>query len=139
MAAIVSVLYLTCGCVTIDDSGANMNGDIRSVCDIPAILEGQSVRVRGLFTAYANGYVLIDENCPRYLLSLKRTEHGPDTTLCTPERLVEVFGCPGGNDNGPLVTVSGVIGPVRTPNLRTITVDEMSDFENVRTGEHVIP
>jgi hypothetical protein len=68
------------------------------------------------------------------MLSLESTESGPDTSLCTPEKLVEVFGCPGGNDNGPIVTVSGLLKPSKDPKYGRVVVDEMRDFENVRTG-----
>ena len=80
---------------------------------------------------------LRDEKCPGYVLSLKRTENGPDTSLCSSEELVRVFGCPGGNDNGPIVTVSGVLEPSRDPKYGRVLVDEMADFENVRTGERI--
>ena len=97
--------------------------------------DGQRVRVRGLFTGHAHGFFLRDEQCPGYMLSLKHADNGPDTSLCTPEKLVEVFGCPGGNDNGPIVTVSGILAPSKNPMYGQVLVDEMADFENVRTGE----
>ena len=97
------------------------------------------MRIRGLFTVHAHGFFLRDDDCPRYMLTLKRVAQGPDISLCTQDRLVQVFGCPGGNDNGPIVTVSGVIGHARIPTVRALMVDEMSDFENVLTGERVIP
>jgi hypothetical protein len=78
---------------------------------------------------------LRDEKCPGYMLSLKGTENGPDISLCTPEKLVEVFGCPGGNDNGPIVTISGILAPSRDAKYGQVLVDKMADFENVRTGE----
>ena len=120
-----------------DRSGAGTIEAVRSVCDIPVIPEGQRVKIRGLFTPHAHGFFLREEKCPGYMLILRRTADGPDTSLCTPDRLVQVFGCPGGNDNGPIVTVSGVLGPAKIPTVREVTVDEMSDFENVRTGERV--
>ena len=93
--------------------------------------------MRGLFTIHEHGSFLRDEKCPGYMLSLESTESGPDTSLCTPEKLVQVFGCPGGNDNGPVVTVSGMLKPSHDPKYGRVVVDEMRDFENVRTGERL--
>lgn len=136
-AIVVSILCLLGGCATSDHSGADEIDAVLGVCDIPAIPEGQRVKIRGLFTGHAHGVFLRDERCPGYMLTLTRSAHGPDTSLCTPDRLVQVFGCPGGNDNGPVVTVSGVLGPAKIPTVRNVTVDEMTDFQNVRTGERV--
>jgi hypothetical protein len=84
---------------------------------------------------HAHGVFLRDEKCPGYMLSLEGTENGPDISLCTPERLVKVFGCPGGNGNGPIVTVSGILKPSRAPEYGQVSVEGMTDFENARTGE----
>jgi len=73
------------------------------------------------------------------MLTLRHTDAGPDITLCTPERLSREFGCPGGNDNGPIVTVVGILNPSRSPRYGEVLVSEMRDFENVRTGERFTP
>ena len=110
---------------------------VQSVCALPSVharYDGQRVNIRGLFTAHAHGFLLRDEKCPGHWLFLRRTAGGPDTSLCTPERLVKEFGCPGGNDNGPIVTVSGILKPSTSPQMGDVLVDGMTDFQNVRTG-----
>jgi hypothetical protein len=137
-AIVVSVLGLCGGCSGDAPTATAALDDVQSVCSLPALHadhDGQRVKVRGLFTLHAHGVFLRDERCPGYMLALKHTENGPDTSLCTPERLVQVFGCPGGNDNGPIVTVSGILEPSKAPKYGRVAVEEMTDFENVRTGE----
>ena len=114
----------------------------QSVCALPAIHaahDGKRARIRGRFDMHAHGVFLRDERCPGYMLTLKRSEGGPDITLCTPERLAHEFGCPGGNHNGPVVTVVGILTPSKTPEYGSILVSEMRDFANVRTGERFTP
>jgi hypothetical protein len=135
---VVSILCLLGGCSKSPGVAADTIGVAHSVCDLPVLHAdhaGQRVKIRGLFSVHAHGFFLRDENCPRYMLILKRTADGPDTSLCSPDRLVQEFGCPGGNDNGPIVTVSGILKPSKMPKVGVITVDEMADFENVRTGK----
>ncbi len=73
------------------------------------------------------------------MLSLEGVSGGPDVTLCTPERLAQEFGCPGGNNNGPVVTVVGILKPSKKSEYGNILVSEMRDFENARTGERFTP
>ena len=139
---VVLVLGLLGGCSKSTHPAVGTIAVVQSVCDLPAIQaarEGQRVKVRGLFTMHAHGFFLRDEKCPGYTLILNHAANSPDISLCTPDRLLQVFGCPGGNDNGPIVTVSGVLGPSKKtmPEVGIITVDEMADFENVRTGERL--
>jgi hypothetical protein len=73
------------------------------------------------------------------MLSLKYMEGGPDVTLCSPERLAQEFGCPGGNHNGPIVTVVGTLNQSKSARYGEVVVSEMRDFENIRTGERFTP
>ena len=95
--------------------------------------------IRGRFDVHAHGTFLRDERCPGHMLALKGTSDGPDISLCTPERLTQEFGCPGGNHNGPIVTVVGILKPSKTPEYGEVLVSEMHDFENARTGERFTP
>jgi hypothetical protein len=139
---VASVLGLCAACSKDMSTSTNATDVAQSVCSLPALhgrYDGQRVTVRGRFDVHAHGVFLRDEKCPGCMLSLKGTENGPDISLCTPETLVEVFGCPGGNDNGPIVTVSGILSPSRNAKYGQVLVDKMTDFENVRTGERVNP
>ena len=140
-AVIVASVFGLCVACSKDISTSTIAGGVaQSVCSLPALhgsYDGQRVTVRGRFDVHAHGVFLRDEKCPGYMLSLKGTENGPDISLCTPEALVEVFGCPGGNDNGPIVTVSGILSPSRNAKYGQVLVDKMTDFENVRTGERI--
>jgi hypothetical protein len=110
----------------------------QSVCDLPQLhraFDRKRVQIRGRFDVHAHGVFLRDDRCPGAMLSLRHTDSSPDLTLCTPERLSQEFGCPGGNDNGPIVTVVGILKPSKSPRYGEILVSEMHDFENVRTGE----
>lgn len=138
-ALTVTVLCLIGGCSAGVQPEASAIDAADSVCAIPGLPEGKHVRIRGLYTVHAHGYFLRDERCPGYMLTLTQAPKGPDISLCTPEELARVFGCPGGNDNGPVVTVSGVLGSARTPTVREVTVERFSDFENVRSRERVTP
>ena len=137
---VLSMLALSSACSRSVSTTAGTIDAPQSVCALPTLHanhDGRRVRVRGLFTIHAHGSFLRDEKCPGYMLSLESTESGPDISLCTPEKLVQAFGCPGGNDNGPVVTVSGMLKPSNDPKYGRLVVDEMRDFENVRTGERL--
>lgn len=141
-SAIVSSVLGLLGCAKGVPEAVDAVDAVRGVCDLPALHadhDGQRVKVRGLFAFHAHGVFLMDKKCPHYMLTLKHTDNGPDITLCTPERLVQEFGCPGGNGNGPIVTVSGVLEPSKTPEYGRISADAMTDFENIRTGERFNP
>jgi hypothetical protein len=75
---------------------------------------------------------LSDDRCSQVMLVLERTAHGPDISLCSSPELVEKFGCPGGNHNGPAVTTEGVLKKSRSPQVATMFVEEMTDLQNVR-------
>jgi hypothetical protein len=114
---------------------------VQSVCSLPALhrtRDGQRVQIRGRFDMHAHGVFLRDERCPGYMLTLEQTDNGPNVTLCTPARLAREFGCPGGND-GPIVTVVGILSPSRDSRSGQVMVTEMRDFENARTGERFTP
>src|SRR5262245_50441061 len=117
-AIAISLLGLCSGCHKHAPAASGAFDVSQSVCSLPALhadYDGQRVTVRGLFALHAHGVFLRDEKCPSYMLALKRAANGTDITLCSPESLAQVFGCPGGNDNGPLVTVSGILKPSKTP------------------------
>ena len=114
----------------------------QGVCDLPAAHtahDGKRVQMRGRFDLHAHGVFLRDDRCPGFMLSRAGTDSGPDVSLCTPERLAKEFGCPGGNHNGPIVTVVGTLKPSRAPEYGEVLVSEMRDFENARTGERFTP
>jgi hypothetical protein len=139
---VLAFLAVAAGCTkTLDD--ATMSTDApQSVCALPTIhrvSDGKRVQIRGRFDVHEHGVFLRDEKCPGAMLTLRRTGDGPDVTLCSPQRLLQEFGCPGGNDNGPMVTVVGILKPSKSPRYGEILVTEMHDFENVRTGERFTP
>ena len=112
-----------------------------SVCDLPTIHaahDGETVSVRGRFDVHAHGVFLRDNKCPGFMLSLHHLDGGPDVSLCSYDRLMNEFGCPGGNDNGPIVTMTGVVPASFRPQYGAMKVARMSDFENVRTGIHYV-
>jgi hypothetical protein len=116
---------------------------VQSVCALPGLhsqFDLQRIRVRGRVGMHAHGVFLEDKNCPDYRLYLAGTKQGPDLSFCTPERLAQEFGCPGaGNQNGLIVTVSGILEPSTAPKFGTLLVEEMMDFENARTGARFVP
>ena len=142
---ILTVLALStvaAGCARTAHNAAVSTDTPQSVCDLPEIhrsSDGKRVQIRGRFDVHAHGVFLRDERCPGAMLSLRRTDAGPDITLCTPDRLSKEFGCPGGNDNGPIVTAVGILNPSKSPRYGEVLVSEMRDFENVRTGERFTP
>lgn len=126
------------GCTKRSDGTAATADVVREVCALPEMHEtsdGERVRVRGRFDMHAHGVFLRDDRCPGFMVALKYMDGGPDVSLCTPERLAQEFGCPGGNHNGPMVTVIGVLNPSHSPKYGEVVVAEMRDFENARTGE----
>jgi hypothetical protein len=74
---------------------------------------------------------LEDARCAGVVLLLDHTEGGPDVTLCSSEELMDEFGCPGGNDNGPIVTVAGILKTSEERRFPSIFVDGMTDFRRV--------
>jgi hypothetical protein len=111
---VLAIGTLASGCIRGSDSAAASADATQSICALPTIHRvsgGTRVQIRGRFDVHAHGVFLRDEQCPAIMLALRRTEDGPDVTLCTPERLAQVFGCPGGNDNGPIVTVVSILKP----------------------------
>jgi hypothetical protein len=138
----LALLTVAAGC-TKESNVATIGSDAsHSVCALPAIhaaYDGKRAQVRGRFDAHAHGVFLKNERCPGYVLTLERISGGPDVSLCTPKRLAQEFGCPGGNQNGPVVTVVGILKPSQTPEYGTMLVSEIYDFENARTGERFTP
>jgi hypothetical protein len=109
--------------------------DVIPVCALPSVpdsMDHQKVRVRGRMLVGAHEIFLTDQRCSDVLLFLERAANGPDISLCSSAELVEQFGCPGGNDNGPVVTAAGVLQKSRSPQVATMQVEEMTDFQNVR-------
>ncbi len=141
---VLTVFTVAAGCTT-ETGGAIASADLpQSVCALPTIhrsFTGMRVQVRGRFDVHAHGVSFKDERCPGIKLFLKPADDEPDLdlSLCTPERLAQEFGCPGGNRNGPIVTVVGIISMSKDPRYGWMTVSEMRDFENVRTGERFTP
>jgi hypothetical protein len=80
---------------------------------------------------------LTDERCPDVQLDLERLRTGPDISLCDSEELVKKFGCPGGNDNGPIVTTVGILKKSHTPKYARIVVEEMTDFAIVHGAKQL--
>jgi len=79
----------------------------------------------------AHEVFLTDQRCPDVQLDLEGTTGGPDISLCNSEVLAKQFGCPGGNDNGPIVTTVGILKKSHTPKYARIVVEEMTDFASV--------
>ena len=110
-----------------------------SVCDLPTIHAEHKldpVSIRGRFDLLGHRFGLRDDRCPTYALFFNEQRGDLDVSLCSYERLVKEFGCPGGNDNGPVLTVTGVVSAPASANDEYwyMSVVRMSDFENVRTG-----
>ena len=105
------------------------------ICDLPhrvASLDGQQARVRGRLLAGAHEIFLTDEStCPEVTLYLKHTPNGPNVNLCSYPELVAKFGCPGGNDNGPVVTTQGRLRKGRLANFAFMDVEKMTDFRTL--------
>jgi hypothetical protein len=141
---VLMLVTVAAGCTTRSDGAIASADGPQSVCALRTVLrasEGKRVQIRGRFDVHAHGVFLRDERCPGSKVFLRRADDRPDLNLnlCTPERLAQEFGCPGGNHNGPIVTVVGILSVSRNPKYGWITVSEMRDFENVRTGERFTP
>jgi hypothetical protein len=145
-AIVFTILVAASGCAkesTLAPDLVPSTSDVaQSVCSLPAIhadYDGKQAQIRGRFGGHAHGVFLEDRSCPGHMLTLESTDGGPDVSLCTPDRIAQEFGCPGGNHNGPIVTVVGILVPSKTPEFGSILVTEMRDFVNARTGERFIP
>lgn len=138
----LALIAFAAGC-TDKPSGALVAADVlQTVCALPTMhtmSDGKAVQIRGRFDLHAHGVFLRDDNCPGFMLALKHMDGGPDISLCTPESLAREFGCPGGNHNGPIVTVIGILNPSKSPEYGEVVVAELQDFENARTGERFTP
>jgi hypothetical protein len=137
-AAIFLAAVVLTGCEPHSQGTSGEASAFNSVCNLPKIhsqFDGRRARVRGLFDVHSHGVFLKDLKCPGYMLTLKQADNGPNVSLCEPERLAQEFGCPGGNDNGPIVTVVGILKSSKNPEYGEIMVEEMLDFQNARTGE----
>ena len=107
---------------------------VLSVCEFVsygAEAIGKTVRVRGRLRSLEHGMFITDSGCPQNPLYLVAASGGPDPTLCSSEDLSERFGCPGGNDNGPILTVVGVVQKSFTSSVGLLIVKELKDFENL--------
>ena len=105
------------------------------ICSLPKISEsneGKRISVRGRMMVGAHEIFLSDERCSNVQLDLERSTDGPDVTLCESGELTKQFGCPGGNENGPIVTTTGVLRKSHTAEYAKMVVEEMIDFESVR-------
>jgi hypothetical protein len=118
---------------TPQDSDTKERESVLPICSLPKISEandGKRVSIRGRMMVGAHEIFLTDERCPNMQLDLERATSGPDITLCESEELTKEFGCPGGNDNGPIVTTVGILSKSRTPDYAKMVVEEMIDFES---------
>jgi hypothetical protein len=141
--AIVVLGMLCGGCAEksrlVDSEANHQPSRVYSVCDLPTIhaeRKVDAVSIRGRLDLLGHRFGLRDDKCPAYALFFNDQRGDLDVSLCSYERLVKEFGCPGGNDNGPILTVTGVVSAPASANdeYSYISVVRMSDFENVRTG-----
>jgi hypothetical protein len=105
--------------------------EVASLCELAkhnADLDGRRVRVRARLVISEHATTLKDEHCPKVSLFLRRTEGGPDASLCAHPDLSERFGCPADSKRYIVATFSGlyVVPEVGAPRLY---LEAMEDFE----------
>ena len=140
----IVLLGMLCGACAEGSRPLNSEADhqplrVFSVCDLPTIHAEHKldpVSIRGRFDLLGHRFGLRDDKCPAYALFFNDQRGDLDVSLCSYERLVKEFGCPGGNENGPILTVTGVVSAPASAKeeYSYMSVIRMSDFENVRTG-----
>ena len=114
----------------------------QSVCSILSsdspLVEGSRVLVKGQYVAHAHGAMLQDSSCSGKVLFLRYLDGGPYFQFCESDRLSREFGCPGGM-NGPIVTVSGILGRRHDSKDGLLTIERILEYVSSRTGESVEP
>jgi hypothetical protein len=114
----------------------------QSICSILSsdspLVEGSRVLVKGQYVAHAHGAMLQDSSCRGKVLFLRYLDGGPYFQFCESDRLSREFGCPGGK-NGPIVTISGVLGRPHGSKDGLLTIERILEYVSSRTGEPVEP
>lgn len=114
----------------------------QSVCSVLSsdspLVEGSRVLVKGQYVVHAHGAMLQDSSCRGKVLFLRYLDGGPYFKFCESDRLSREFGCPGGM-NGPIVTVSGILGRRDDSKNGLFTIERILEYVSSRTGEPVEP
>jgi hypothetical protein len=138
---------LLCGCArttgVASQSETAEPPPVQTVCSIlepGAHFSDPHITVRGQFVGLVEGSLLKDSTCDSKTLLLSYVSGGPRFLFCESEQLTREFGCPGGQ-NGPIVTIRGVMSPGRgpTPETGVFAIEEIIAYESTRTGKAVLP
>jgi hypothetical protein len=114
----------------------------QTVCSVfsskGAHLENSRITVKAHLVLHAHGAMLRDSACRGRTIFLRYQEEGPFLDTCGSDRLSHEFGCPPGK-NGPIVTLSGVLGRRGSSKYGELTVERILEYASTRTGDRVEP